>query len=410
MPTIRRISAPQARRIALAAQGVGSTRSNSRGLRRLSRLIGDLSVIQIDSVNVLERAHYLPAFSRLGPYEKANLEQLTACRPISLWEYPGHEAAWIDPALEPAFRHRMARRRDKPWRGAKEILETSPQVFGQIKERVGEQGPTTAAKLGIAMAPKAPGIWNQSGAKIALEWLMAIGELSCAGRTSTFERLYDLPENVLDPQILAEPTPPEAEAQMLLVERASRALGIANVAQLADYFRMPPATTKRAVTALAAKNTIEPVEVEFCSDEYWLHKQAKLPTRATGACLLSPFDSMVFHRPRLLALFDVDYRIEIYVPPAKRRFGYYVYLFRLRDQIVARVDLKADRSASRLLVQATWREPGHAPGGRRVRDTEVCRALADELELLANWLGLAEIEVRQAGDLADTLTIALAQR
>ncbi|WP_244493224.1 winged helix-turn-helix domain-containing protein [Aureimonas sp. AU20] len=381
--TIERISLPQARRIALAAQGFGAKRHAAPGPSHLARTVARLHLHQIDSVNVLSRAHYLPAFSRLGAYDRADLDRMSwgPKRQRRLFEYWAHEASLLPFELQPLLRWRMrqADRGEAGWdRMRRYAVERRPEAMALL-DRIRAEGPLATADFEAHQGKS--GWWEWSDTKSALEWLFWAGHITTATRRGGFERVYDLPERVLPADILARPTPSDEEAHRALIERAALAHGIATTGELRDYFRQKPEQAEPAIRALAEEGVIRPVEVPGWRHA-WLHRDARLPRRIEGQALLAPFDPLIWERSRAERLFGFRYRIEIYVPAEKRQFGYYVLPFLLGDRLVARVDLKSDRQAGRLLVQAVHLEPD-APAETR-------EALAAELEAMAAWLGLAE--------------------
>lgn len=378
------LSAAEARRVALNAQGFGrARRSGEVTPRLLATTLGRLHLHQVDSVNVLVRAHYLPAFSRLGPYDRAHLEKAAwgVSRPRRLFEYWAHECSLVPVALQPLLRWRMARAdrgRGTYGRLAPFANELRPAAMA-VLERVRAEGPKAASDLDGARGPG--GWWGWGENKGALEWLFWAGHLTTATRRGTFERVYDLPERVLPASVLALPTPAESEAHRALMELSARALGVATLGDLRDYFRLGPEEARAALRDLVEAGQLREVRVEGWTAPAFLHAEAALPRRATGCALLAPFDPLVWERDRTERLFGFRYRLEIYVPADKRLHGYYVLPFLHGDRLVARVDLKADRAAGRLLVKAVHWEPG-APDGAR-------DALWTELDTMAGWLGLA---------------------
>ncbi|HEX8631026.1 MAG TPA: crosslink repair DNA glycosylase YcaQ family protein [Catenuloplanes sp.] len=396
------LSPAQARRVALAAQGFTDPPPGAGpDLRHLRRVLRRVGLLQIDSVNVLQRAHYLPLYSRLGPYPTALLDRAAYRRPRELFEYWGHEASLIPVELHPALRWRMAAAHTDAWGGMRRIAVEQPELVAWVRDEVRVNGPLTAAEIEHD-APRESGNWgwNWSAVKRALEWLFWSGEVTAAGRNSAFARLYDLPERVLPAAVLAAPTPPPAVAYRQLVEVAGRALGVAAEAELRDYFRLPLAGARTAIAELVEAGVLTPVTVGDWRPPAYLHADARLPRRVAACTLVSPFDPLVWERGRTARLFDFHYRIEIYVPAAQRVYGYYVLPFLLGDRLVARVDLKADRKAGVLRVPAVWAEP--ATDQRATAD-----ALAGELWRLAGWLGLTEVAAPERGDLAAALTAAL---
>ena len=394
------LSLAQARRIALAAQGFadGLDKSSTDGrtptMRTLQRTLARTGVLQVDSVNVLQRAHYMPLYSRMGPYDTDLLHRASETRPRRMVEYWAHVQAFMPVDLWPVMRHRMEHHRAK--RGKWSIVEAEPGLEESLIAEIRERGASTARELDAGLPRKKEHWgWNWSNARRVLDWLYTTGDLAIAGRNGQFEIRYDLPERVIPADILALPTPTPEEAHVELVRRAARSHGVATVRDLADYYRMSAADTARAVATLVEAGEVEQVSVEGWRRPAYLHREARLPRRIRARALLSPFDPVVWERARTEALFDFFYRIEIYVPAAQRVHGYYVLPFLLGDRIVARVDLKADRRSGRLVAKAAYAEPG-APA-------ETAAELALELGRLAGWLGLDEIVVEPRGDLAGSL-------
>ncbi len=389
------ISSAQARRIALAAQGFADPPPGGAPDRRhLRRVLGRTGLLQIDSVNVLRRAHYLPGYSRLGPYRTELLDAMTYRRPRELFEYWGHKASLLPLRLHPNLRWRMAD--GHAWGGVARLAREHPHLIDWVRTEVAEKGPLTAAEL-EADAPRRTGNWgwNWTAAKIALEWLFWRGEVLVTHRNSGFARVYDLPERILPAELLEAPTPEPAEAFRELVRVAARGLGVATEADLRDYLRLPVAGARTAVRELAEAGELVPVTVAGWRQPAYLHRDARLPRRIGAATLTSPFDPVVWRRERAERLFGFTYRIEIYTPAAKRVHGYYVLPFLLGDRLVARVDLKADRAAGVLRIPAAWTEPDAPP--------ETPAALAVELRRLAGWLGLEAVAAPERGDLAADL-------
>jgi uncharacterized protein YcaQ len=396
-----RLSAAAARRIALAAQGFGRPRpERPPGQRQIRELVARLGVLQLDSVNVFSRAHYMPVFSRLGPYDRLLLDRITghdAPRPSRrLVEYWAHEASLIPVENHPLFRWRMADVDGEAWGSIRRVIHERPELVADAMELVIEQGPVRASATGIPRPDPRPGhMWNWHDGKVALEYLFYTGQVVSAGRVN-FERLYDVPERVLPAEVVAAPTPEPAEAQRELVRIAAAALGVATEPDLGDYFRLPRSDSKARVAELVAAGELIEVEVPGWGAPAYLWPAARRPRRIEARALLSPFDSLVWFRPRAQRLFGFRYRIEIYVPAPKRVYGYYVLPFLLGDTLVARVDLKSDRQNSSLLVQAAFAEEG-------VDADHVAAELAAELRLTAVWLGLDDVVVRGRGDLAPAL-------
>jgi len=372
-----RLSAAEARRTALAAQGFAEPRRHDgRAIRRLFDRVG---LIQIDSVNVLARAHYLPGFARLGAYSRDSLDRAAYYAPRRLFEYWGHEASVLPVELQPLLRWRMARAHDEAWGGMRRVGKERPELLREVLEQVRERGPIAARDLDGERPQKSGPWWDWSDSKRAIEMLFWGGEVTSARRRN-FERLYDLPERVLPRAVLAAPTPSEEDAQRELVAIAARSLGVAALPELRDYFRLPAAAIRPRVAELEEAGVLRPVEVEGWTVPAWLHRDARVPRRVQACALLGPFDNLLWERDRVERLFGFRFKLEIYVPQPKRVYGYYVLPFLLGDRLVARVDLKADRQAGRLLAHAVHLEPGAPP--------ETTDALRQELDRLAGWLGL----------------------
>lgn len=382
---IERISPNQARRIALAAQGFGRERPAAVNRGHLSRTIERLGLHQIDSVNVLARAHYLPAFSRLGSYDRRLLDRAAWGRRSErrLFEYWAHEASLLPLELHPLLRWRMARadRGESGWKSMRAFATERRAEAEAVLARIRAEGPLAASDFDEGKSRS--GWWEWGHTKRALEWLFFAGHVTTATRRGSFERVYDLTERVIPSAILALPAPDEADAQRRLVEHAARALGIATAGDLRDYFRLGLEDARRAVAELVEEKVLLPVAVAGWKQPAFLHRDARRPRRIEGQALLAPFDPLIWERARIERLFDFRYRIEIYTPADKRVHGYYVLPFLLGDRLVARADLKADRQRSRLLVQRVTLEPG-APA-------EIGERLDVELRLMATWLGLESV-------------------
>jgi len=409
------LSAEQARRLALAAQGFGRPLPSGRvDARHLRRAIDDVGLLQLDSVNVFCRSHYMPVYSRLGPYPRQALDRLAwhedgkgktrRARRRDLIEYWGHEASLLPVELQPLLRWRMARADALAWKGVARIAAEQPQLLEFVLEMVRERGPIRASELTAKGRRREPGeMWSWSEEKTALEYLFFSGQV-CAARRVNFERLYDLPERVLPCHVLEAPTPSQEEAQRQLISIAAKRLGVATEADLGDYFRLPRTESKARVAELAEDGGLVPVRVEGWRQPAYLstERPAGLRRVAAARALLTPFDSLVWARERTERLFGFRYRIEIYVPAPKRVYGYYVLPFLLGDRLVARVDLKSDRQAGVLRVRSAFAEPD-------VDTALVAEELAAELRLLSDWLGLGGVSVARKGDLAAPLRRALSR-
>jgi len=388
------LSTAQARRVALAAQGFLDKRHAVPTMRTFQRTLNRTGVLQVDSVNVLQRAHYMPLYSRMGPYDTAMLTRAAEKRPRRIVEYWAHVQAFMPVELWPVMRHRMADHRAK--RGKWGIVEEDPTLEKSLIEEVRDLGPSTARHLddGLPRAKENWG-WNWSNTRRVLDYLYTVGDLAIAGRNSQFEVLYDVPERVIPAEILARETPSLADANRELVRRAARSHGVATAQCLRDYYRMHTKHVGPAIAELVEDGELVPVTIDGWNRPAYLHRDARLPRRVNARALLSPFDPVVWERERTERLFDFHYRIEIYTPADKRVHGYYVLPFLLGDRIVARVDLKADRASGRLVVKAAYAERG-APD-------ETAEELDAELRDLAGWLGLSDVTVEQRGDLAPAL-------
>jgi hypothetical protein len=391
-----KLSLAEARALALTAQGFATPRERAVDRRALRALVEQLGVVQIDSVNVLVRSHYLPAFSRLGSYDRRALDALAHKAPRALFEYWGHEASLLPVALQPLFRWRMEHAIHNAWGRMRRIQKEQPDLVQRVLDTVRDKGPIPASAIELGAAKKSNGWWEWSEAKVAIEWLFWSGQVTSAARKG-FERLYDLPERVLPAKVVATPTPSEHDAQRELVERSARAMAIGTEADLRDYYRLPLAGTRRAIGELVEAGVLLPASVEGWKKPAYVHRRAKAQAIDPGrGALLSPFDSLIWARERTERLFHMKFRLEIYTPSHKRVHGYYVLPFLLGDKLVARVDLKADRQASVLRVLAAYAEPKAAP-------KKVAAALRPELDRMAAWLELDRVTVARKGDLARPL-------
>jgi uncharacterized protein len=392
---VEKLSAAQARRIALAAQGFGKPPSGPVGTRQLNLALQRLEVLQIDSVNVFERSHYLPLFARLGSYDKALLDRLTLVRRAPYIEYWAHQAAFIPVQSWPLWQwHRDNERagtgRTKGWdRG-----NTGMTDF--LLRELAEKGPLPASKIEHEANKRSGPWWGWSEVKSALETMFFDGRVVVAGRKN-FERYYDLPERRLPAEVVGV-GPPKADAIRELVRQAGQALGIATVRDLADYWRLMQADTKLAVADLLDSGELVPVTVEGWGSPAYLHRDARLPRRVAAMALLSPFDPVVWERARTERMFGFRYRIEIYTPGPQRQFGYYTLPVLQDEALVGRIDLKTDRQNRALRVQSAWAEPGHAPDAARI---------AQLLRETASWQGMETLVVQRWGDLAPALAAEL---
>ncbi|HEV7172718.1 winged helix-turn-helix domain-containing protein [Pedococcus sp.] len=394
-PVPVRLSRAQARRIALAAQGFGVPRPPAwaASTRHLQRVIDQVQVVQIDSVNVLSRSHYLPFFSRLGPFDRGLLDRARDRAPRRLVEYWAHEASLIPPTTWPLLDFRMRRAREDAWGGMRRVARDHPELVAAVLAEVQARGPLTSRQVEAALEHDLPRQrdewgWNWSLTKTALEHLFWAGRIGSSGRTAQFERRYAPLERVLPASVAAlaldpDTRPPDTEAFKRLVMIAARAHGVGTEQCLRDYFRLKPHQARPALEALVAEGKLVPAAIEGWRRPAYLHPEARRPRAVHAQALLSPFDSLVWQRERTAALFDMDFRLEIYVPAAARVHGYYVLPFLFGDELVARCDLKADRVGGVLRVQAVHWEPGAPPQAKA--------ALDQELELMAEWLGLRTV-------------------
>jgi len=380
------LSLSEARRIALAAQGLAAPRPRtSPDEADLVALVRRLGLLQIDSVNVLVRSHYLPAYSRLGPYDAALLDRAAyAERRRTLFEYWGHEASLLPVELQPLLRWRMERARAGVgvWAGVARLGRERAALCESVLAEIRARGPIGVSELEGA-GRRRGGWWGWSENKVALEWLFWTGQVTTHSRRR-FERVYDLTERAFPSEVIAAPTPAPEEAQRRLLRIAIRALGVATERDLRDYFRLTTADASARIAELVGAGALRPVAVEGWRAQAYLDPDASVPRRVTARALLSPFDSLVWERQRTERLFGFRYRLEIYTPAKRREHGYYVLPFLLGDRLVARVDLKADRPKRTLRVVRAHCEADADPGS-------VASALREELAQLASWLGLERV-------------------
>ena len=404
---MRRLSAPAARRIALAAQGFAEPRPQGRiDTRHIRRVIDRVGLLQLDSVSAVCRSHYLPVFSRLGPYPRELLDRLASHEGPrraghgrrELFEYWGHEASLLPVALHPLLRWRMERADAEAWDSVRRAGQ-SEKLLADVLALVEREGPLRSSETGHTRTTVQEGMWGRHDGKSALEYLFYAGTLSTAHRRN-FERIYDLTERILPAEVLALPTPAPEDAQRELVRIAARAMGVASEPDLGDYFRLPRVASRERVAELTAAGELEQVEVEGWREPGYLWPGAKRPRRVAARALLSPFDSLIWRRDRTERLFSFRYRLEIYTPAPKRVYGYYVLPFLLGEELVARVDLKADGKTRALRVLGVFAEQGQDPA-------LVAPELAVELATMAGWLGLDRVEAGGRGDLAPALREAL---
>ncbi|TWE22221.1 winged helix-turn-helix domain-containing protein [Prauserella muralis] len=396
-----------ARRTALAAQGFADPRPDGPVTRRhLQRVLARIRLIQLDSVNVAVRAHYAPLFARLGAYDPALIDEAawshSARRPRLLVEYWAHEASLVPVQDWPLLQ--SGAKRPGWWRGYGRLAEASPGLVDDVLAVVKELGPVGAGTIEKELtgpSKRSPGAWwERSEVKKICEWLFGMGQLTTGTRRG-FERLYDLTERVIPPDVLSRQVD-AAEGARGLIARSAEALGVATEPDLRDYYRLSPQASQQAVAELVEEGTLEPVRVAGWRHQAYRHHRARTPRAVPGRALLCPFDPLIWERARTERLFGFHYRIEIYVPEPQRTYGYYVFPFLLDGELVARVDLKADRTAGVLRVPGAFAEPD-ADHGR------VAAELAGELALMAEWLGLGGVAVGERGDLAGALRAVLGQ-
>jgi uncharacterized protein YcaQ len=400
------LSAGEARRVALAAQGFARPRPGIAGTRQLNLAIARMATLQIDSVNVFARSHYLPLFSRIGAYDTTTLDRLLFARRAPYVEYWAHVAAFIPAEDWGLFRFRMDDLRAKHGTKPDGWFQMNREIVDWVRAELGARGPLRPAQIehDAKEARRGPW-WDWDVVKHALEHLWLFGEVAIAGRRG-FERTYGLAEHVIPDAVLAAPVPRE-DAIRELVRRAAAAYGVATASDIADYWRIAnrPAVLS-AIRDLVDAGELAPVSVQGWTTagrpaKAWMHRDAALPRAVDAAAILTPFDPVVWFRDRAERLFHFEYRIEIYTPAPRRRFGYYSLPVLIGDDIVGRVDLKADRAGSTLLVQSAWWEHG--------RPADAAARLADELRLAARWQQLDRISISRWGDATDDLAAVMAE-
>ncbi|MBD8080715.1 winged helix-turn-helix domain-containing protein [Cellulosimicrobium arenosum] len=411
------MSLAQARRVALAAQGLhrprpfgspgGAARAGAPTMRHVQGVIDRLGLLQIDSVNVLARAHLMPLYARIGPYDTGLLDRAAGRAPRRLVETWAHVASYVPPSTWPLLEWRRRRYRTEAWGSISSVEMSHSAAVEDVRRLVTERGPVTASEVHAILEAEGRSHprdmsrwgWNWTVAKRALEFLFFTGEVTSTRRNAAFERCYDLTDRVLPPAVLALPPVADADAVRALLEIGARAHGVGTLRCFKDYFRIGGPGVRTALAELVDAGTLRPVAVRGWDEPTYLHADAVLPRHATATTLLNPFDPVVFERTRLERLFGVRYRIEIYVPAAKRVHGYYVLPFLEDGDITARVDLKADRRDGVLRVLSAHREQaaGTATAGR----------LAAELRVLGAWLGVPDVDVAPSGDLAPDLSAAV---
>jgi uncharacterized protein YcaQ len=390
---MRSLNIDQARRFALAAQGMTDGRATGRvDVRHFRKVLGQVGLVQLDSVNVFIRTHYMPFFSRIGPYDRDALDAW-------LWdsgevfEYWGHEASLIPTEHHRLFRWRMDR--GVKWRRMRQLEENHPGYIEDVLSQVEERGPLQARDLRAPGERDPSSMWGWSDGKVALEVLFLQGKLAASDRPN-FARMYDLTERVV-PREHLEAEPPEGEGgPEALIMLAAGSLGVGTADDLADYYRLSMPMARPIIRRLVESGRLTEVEVNGWNRPAYLHPDAILPRKARGTTLVSPFDSLIWYRPRVERLWDFHYRIEIYVPEPERTYGYYVLPFLRDGDLVARVDLKTTRRDRRLHVRGAFAEEG-------VDKKSVGRALRKELDLIAGWLDLEDLEIARNGDLYEFL-------
>jgi hypothetical protein len=406
------ISAGDARRIALAAQGFRRARPQKADVRHVRKAIEAAGILQIDSVNALCRSHYMAIYSRVGPYRREILDALAGHETTSgrkgsrrtaqreLFEYWAHEASLIPLRYQPLLRWRMERADQDAWTFVSRVAKEQPELIERVLALVAQRGPLRGSEATEKQTPRsARAMWDWSEGKNALEYLFYAGRVTAAKRVN-FERFYDLTERVISPTVLAVPTPDEDDAHRQLLLIAAERLGVATEDDLGDYFRLPRKASRARVAELAHGGELVTVAVEGWNAPAYAPRRPTAAGPVRARALLSPFDSLIWSRKRTSRLFGFDYRLEIYTPAAKRTYGYYVLPFLLGEELVARVDLKSDRPANTLRVLGSFAEAGRD-------DPEVAHELAAELWLLAGWLDLDRVEVARRGDLSRRLARAV---
>lgn len=386
---MRRLRRDQALRYTLGAQGFNDGRATGRvDVRHFRKVLDQLGLVQLDSVNVFSRSHYMPFFSRIGPYDRDALDDWL-WNSGEVFEYWGHEASLIPTEQHRLFRWKMER--PMRWKRLAELEEQYPDYVEDVYEQVVERGPLRTRDLHAPGERDRESMWGWSNGKVALEVLFLQGRVTASHRPN-FVRMYDVTERVIPEEHLSGSTPAQDEALAELVMRAAQSLGIGTADDLADYYRIRMPAARPVLRRLVEEEALEEVEVEGWDKPAYVHPDAVLPNQPRGTALLSPFDNLIWYRPRVERLWDFHYRIEIYVPEPKREFGYYVMPFMLDGYLVARVDLKTDRRSNVLEVKGAFGEPD-------VDQKKVGRALRKELDLIAGWLDLEDVVVARNGDL-----------
>jgi len=390
---MRRMRDDQARRYALAAQGFTDGRASGRvDVRHFRKMVDQIGVVQLDSVNVFSRAHYMPFFSRIGPYDRPALDDWL-WKSGEMFEYWGHMASVMPSPQHRLFRWRM--NHGWTWSRMERLLAEQPGYLENVLDQVRRKGPLQTRDLDDPGERGSGTMWNWSNGKLALEMLFVQGRVTTSHRPN-FVRLYDLPERVIPRKHLEAPDPGHDEALAELLMASAASMGVATADDLADYYRIRMPAARPVLRRLVDAGELVEVEVDGWDKEAYLHPEATLPRSARGTALLSPFDNLIWHRARVERLWGFHYRIEIYVPEPQRVYGYYVLPFLHDGDLVARVDLKTSRRDRRLQVPGAFAEPD-------VDKKAVGRALRKELELIADWLDLDDVVIGRNGDLHEFL-------
>ena len=397
-PRTTRLTNDAAVRAFLGAQGFIDSRPTGRiDARHFSKMIGRLRVLQLDSVNVVTRAHYLPAFARLGSYDRLALDRWIYDGG-NMFEYWFHEQSCAPMSFQPMMRSRMDGFQNHGWSRLKELRENEPGYVQSVLEEIRSSGPLTSRQLSDP-GEKTGAWWGYGKGKIALDHLFLTGQI-CVSRRVNFQRHFDIPERVLPRSVLDSATPTPEGADRSRVLEAAKALGIGTVADLADFFRMRKTETARAVESLVQKGDLDEVSVPGWGQPGYMRPDVVVPRRRRGTALMAPFDTLVWDRARTERMFGFRYRIEIYTPKPKRIYGYYVLPFMVDGALVGRVDVKADRQSGVLRVPGAFAEDG-------VDTSHVGKALAGELATMAEWLELGDVQVQRHGSLAEATRKAL---
>jgi uncharacterized protein YcaQ len=389
-----RITAAQARRLAVRASGLDRPRPERVDRRHFRRVLADVDVVQLDSVNVVARAHELVFHARLGPHDPADLDRWL-WRSREAHECWAHVASVMPSEAWPLLAHRRADNATHPWGSVQRLVDEQPERVARVLRAVTDGGPLTVSDLDDD--GRGQGFWGWGAGKKVLHWLFLSGQVAVDHRDRSFRAAYDLPHRVLGSDLADAPPPPRQVAVEELVLRAARAQGVGTSASLADHHRLPVRTTSAALDRLATRGQVVEVDVDDWGRPGWMLTDTVLPRIVRGRALVAPFDPLVWFRPRTERVFGMHYRIEIYVPEARREYGYYVLPFLLGDRLVARVDTKADRRTGRLVVRGAWAQPD-------VDHHHVAAELAEELRSLArHTLGVEEVVLERHGDLSPAL-------